>query len=97
MHIEIVPMILGFIAGLLINEFLFSSRRRKKKNEPKDPSVCSCGHPYSMHMKDGKCAVAIPTDRFDSRGNVVGKDFTTSCACHRYDGVPPAHLYLKED
>jgi hypothetical protein len=71
----------------------------KKRATPteKDQSVCSCGHAYSMHDNDNKCQVAVPVKKYNKFGDFAGWDRTHRCACHRYDGIPPAHVYMKDN
>lgn len=57
--------------------------------ESRDASICSCTHRYSMHDEKGSCQVAKIKEV-----NYRQREF--QCACVRYDGIPPAHIYMKD-
>lgn len=64
--------------------------RTNTNNSPeKDQSRCSCGHPYSMHKDNGFCNVTKIKYEYGSYKNYP-------CACIRYDGIPPAHVFMKD-
>lgn len=83
-----------FAPPFLAVGYLIGSRRRTIPEE-KDKSTCSCTHKYSMHLESGACNAAVTRDRYNKQGDFTGKDYLP-CACVRYDGIPPAHLFMKD-
>ena len=70
--------------------YYLGKRYYKPKNTEKDASVCSCTHPYSMHTANGTCnVVTVKYKDFETR--------KTHCPCVRYDGIAPAHIYMKDN
>jgi hypothetical protein len=70
--------------------------RRSKAPAVKDPTVCSCEHVYSVHDGTGKCLDSLEMDKYNRMGDFVGVEWHL-CPCVRYDGVPPAHVYLRRE
>lgn len=93
---DIFWVILGWVvAGFYLNRYYYVKRQLIKYEQVKDLSVCSCGHAYSKHTKDGKCNVAVRVKNYDRWGAASGHKYA-GCACVNYDGVPPAHIYMKD-
>jgi hypothetical protein len=46
-------------------------------------------------MENGKCNSTIKAKKYNSLGDNVGYQYL-GCACVRYDGIPPAHIYMKD-
>jgi len=88
--LDFILPIAFFFWGLFLGK-----RSRPQVPQEKDTSICSCSHVYSVHKEDGKCNSSIKTKRYDSIGNAVGFQYL-GCACVRYDGIPPAHIYMKD-
>lgn len=77
-------------AALSVIFFLWGYAQGKKSQpkaiKEKDLSICSCTHAYSMHKDDGACNVM----------KVKNDLYRYPCPCIRYDGIPPAHIYVKD-
>lgn len=69
--------------------YFYGKNRQRAHTDAKDPSICSCTHKYSMHNDKGRCQVARIKEV-----NYSQREF--QCACVRYDGIPPAHIYMKD-
>lgn len=74
---------------LLVVFFFWGYRLGKSSNAEKDNSLCSCNHQYSMHTESGRCNV-VKIKKVNYRYQEY------RCACVRYDGIPPAHVYMKD-
>lgn len=90
-------IILGVLSGFVIYRFGYTmGKRQRPAPAEKDSSICSCGHVYSVHKNDGKCNAGIKTKKYNAIGTDMGYHYT-DCACVRYDGIPPAHIFLKDN
>ena len=82
--------IFDFIVSLAMFLWGFAwGKRNRPAPAEKDASICSCKHAYSMHNDDGTCNVAKVKFEYGAY-----KSYT--CPCIRYDGIPPAHIYMKD-
>jgi len=79
----ILPIVFFFLG------FFLGKKTRSKPLKEKDTSFCSCSHAYSMHRDEGKCNVVRVNYEYGGYKNYA-------CACIRYDGVPPAHIYMRD-
>lgn len=79
--VYVVVFLCGWLSGAYFT--------RSTKVPEKDLSICSCTHKYSMHNDKGKCNVAVI-----KKVNYAQREF--GCACVRYDGIPPGHIYMKD-
>lgn len=95
--IHLIEPGLAFLVGLIAFQTGVWCGKKRATPTEKDTSVCSCQHAYSMHAVEGKCQVAVPVKKYNKHGNFIGWDHTHRCACHRYDGIPPAHMFMKDN
>lgn len=75
--------------GLFCLYMGYRAGRKDYKPQEKDSSVCSCAHQYSMHNDKGVCNV-------HKIKKINHREAQIRCACTRYDGIPPAHVYMKD-
>lgn len=78
------------ISALWIGFSLGKGHARSRTPKVKDTSKCSCKHVYSMHDKSGECLAEC----FYIDGVKVSSSF--ACRCVNYDGVPPAHIFMRD-
>lgn len=79
-----------YLVFFLVGYWIGVKFSRPTPPKQKDLSICSCSHKYSMHNDKGKCQVAVI-----KRLNYQDREF--GCACVRYDGIPPGHVFMKEN
>lgn len=88
--IDVIGYTLDFLISLAFFIWgYYLGKRHKTEPKEKDASVCSCDHEYSKHKDNGTCNVVI-------KKYAQYEWHTSHCPCVRYDGIPPAHIYMRD-